>query len=252
MHSPNSKGITPSTAPLIRELIQHSLHRLPKGETAENIMEVLNVYIESKGQHKEAHTYLEESDFIQNIAKRIRSAKKSCTIKNLNTLFSYMQAKELPPILLGENFLLGNNPNDIINFIDMHLPDVLNSYSEWKTLFARLEEWESLDSKSFPLYNGYGIGIYASAEIVPHTRSLRIDISRGYCKAMRDESNDLYFCNDDFTLASQLPLFIRNIQDPEYITDRLIEIVQDLKIDIFSLFKIDPNDVQEWEDKKGE
>jgi len=252
MYSPNSKGITPATAPLIREVIKHSLHRLPKGETAEYLMEILNVYIESKGQHTEAHTYLERSDFIQNIAKRIRSGKKSCTIKNINTIFSYMQSKNLDPILLGEFFLLGNNPNDIINFIDIHLPDGLNSYSEWKILFARLEEWESLDSKSFPLYNGYGIGIYASAAIVPYTRSLRIDISRGYCKAMRDESNDLNFCNDDFTLANQSPLFIRNIQDIEYIRDRLIEHIDPLKLDIFSLFKVDPNDVQEWEDQKEE
>jgi len=237
--------IKPNIAPILRHMMEQSLHRLPVRETQENLIEILDKYIETNGEDREAGIYLKSSSFIQTLIRRSRSAKKSCTVENLHTIFSYMQANGKDPVVLDKRHLKHNNPLGLIDFVDMHMPDELTTYTEWKLLFAILEQWDLVDSKSRPNYNGYEKCIHAQVYLIPQTRSLMIDIRGSYGKIVTSEDGYDY-CDDDFTITNAIVLFGRQTQDQEYIRDCLAYLAKESKMDIFSLFELDPVDVEEW------
>jgi hypothetical protein len=237
--------IRPDIAPIIRTMLEPSLHRLPVWENKDDLIEILEKYIESDGKNSEARVYLEKSSFIQSLIKRTYRASRTCTIKNLQTIFAYMQANNKTPILLDKLILNNNDPAGIFDFIDMHMHGQLNTNTEWKLLFAELEQWDLIDSKSWPNYNGYIISTYAQSYLIPQIQSLVLEINWGYAKIVTDGEN-YYYSEDDFTIDNMVPIFGRQIQDQEYITEHLSYLAKESRMDIYSLLNVDPIDIQEW------
>jgi len=244
-----SEIIDPSNAHAIRNIAELSdPSRLPSEEDLETILNALDVYIDSEGEDEAAHMYLWGSRFIQQIAARVSNAVKSCTTKNLSDILSYMEENETGPLVLTRYLLEKYNPEHIINFCLDHMPNQLNTHTEWKILFEELEKWTHNYSQAMPNYADYFPCIYGVVFVDPIHKRLLSVIQGGYAKG--DENNILE--SDEFTQTQRINIYSRQTQDLGSIVSYLWYLAELTKNDIFALLMVDPNDIQEWQMKKDQ